>query len=107
MKIDVPLDPIHVAPFGVDRVMTQPHHVAHSLEQTGLTCLGRALRTLISCVLRLTFHRARLSLFRMLSWTLRPDIMPFNQRLHEELFSAVQGALRVYWRALGRQSHTG
>jgi hypothetical protein len=29
------------------------------------------------------------------------------QRLHEELFSAVQGALRVYWRALGRQSHTG
>jgi hypothetical protein len=29
------------------------------------------------------------------------------QRLHEELFSAVKDALRVYWRALGRQSHVG
>ncbi len=29
------------------------------------------------------------------------------QRLHEELFSAVEGALRLYWRALGRQSHDG
>jgi len=29
------------------------------------------------------------------------------QRLHEELFSAVKGVLRVYWRALGRQSHVG
>jgi hypothetical protein len=29
------------------------------------------------------------------------------QRLHEELFSAANGALRVYWRALGRQSHVG
>lgn len=29
------------------------------------------------------------------------------QRLHGELFSAVQSLLRVYWRALGRPSHTG
>jgi hypothetical protein len=29
------------------------------------------------------------------------------QRLHEDLFSAVRGVLRVYWRALGRQSHDG
>jgi hypothetical protein len=29
------------------------------------------------------------------------------QRLHEDLFSAVKGVLRVYWRALGRQSHVG
>lgn len=29
------------------------------------------------------------------------------KRLHEELFAAVKGVLRVYWRALGRQFHAG
>jgi hypothetical protein len=29
------------------------------------------------------------------------------QRLHGELFSAVQAVLRAYWRALGRPSHAG
>lgn len=29
------------------------------------------------------------------------------KRLHEELFAAVKGVLRVYWRALGRQSYAG
>jgi len=28
------------------------------------------------------------------------------QRLHTELFAAIQSVLRVYWRALGRPSHT-
>src|SRR5271157_2600887 len=29
------------------------------------------------------------------------------ERFSSELFAAVQGVLRVYWRALGRQSHVG
>jgi hypothetical protein len=29
------------------------------------------------------------------------------KRLHDELFSAVESVLRDYWRALGRESHTG
>jgi hypothetical protein len=29
------------------------------------------------------------------------------ERFRSELFAAVQGVLRVYWRALGRQSHVG
>src|SRR6266568_4065820 len=33
MEMDVPLDPVNVAPLRMDRVMAQPHHVAHLFEQ--------------------------------------------------------------------------
>ena len=32
VKVDVALDPIRVAPFRVDRVMVQPHHVPNLVQ---------------------------------------------------------------------------
>ena len=32
VKVDLPLDPIRVAPFRVDRVMVQPHHVPNLVQ---------------------------------------------------------------------------
>src|SRR6266853_6782102 len=33
MEMAVPLDPVNVAPLRMDRVMAEPHHVAHLFEQ--------------------------------------------------------------------------
>src|SRR5260370_19886246 len=33
IEMDVPLDPVNVAPLRMDRVMAQPHRVAHLFEQ--------------------------------------------------------------------------
>src|SRR5712671_3608502 len=84
MKIDKTLDPIRVAPLRVDRVVMQPHHVAHLVEQPRLWPAGPlgllwTFWALPATLFVMISHRL-IHIFSHESWTFRPDIRPSNIR---------------------------